>query len=87
MIERPGADRALGCLGNGLWRLLGGLWLSLFQVVLALVFLLTIVGIPFGIVSFRMAALALWPFGKMVVREDQVPYGARIPVGPVRHLQ
>jgi uncharacterized membrane protein YccF (DUF307 family) len=87
VIERPNADRALGCLGNGLWLIFGGLWLALFQVVLGLVFFLTILGIPFGIGSFRMAGLALWPFGKMVVREDEVPYGARIIIGPLRQLQ
>lgn len=85
VIERPNADQALGCLGNGLWLVLGGLWLALFHVILALAFFLTIIGIPFGVASFRMAALALWPFGKMVVREDEVPDGARVVIGPVRH--
>jgi uncharacterized membrane protein YccF (DUF307 family) len=84
VIERPNGDRALGCLANGLWLALGGLWLALFQALLGVVFFLTIVGIPFGIVSFRMAVLALWPFGRIVVREDEVPYDARVVIGPVR---
>jgi uncharacterized membrane protein YccF (DUF307 family) len=86
VVERPNADRALGCLGNGLWLILGGWWLALVQAVSGLILMLTIVGIPFGIVSFRMAGLALWPFGRIVVREDEVPYGARVLIGPVRHL-
>lgn len=87
VVERPNADRALGCLGNGLWLILGGWWLALMQAVSGLVLMLTIVGIPFGIVSFRMAGLALWPFGRIVVRENEVPYGAHVLIGPVRHLQ
>lgn len=87
VIERPDADRALGCLGNGLWLILGGWWLALVQAVSGLIFMLTIVGIPFGIVCFRMAGLALWPFGRTVVREGQVPRGARVVIGPVRHLR
>ena len=87
VIERPNADRALGCLGNVTWLVLGGWWLALLQACSGLILFLTIVGIPFGIVSFRMAGLALWPFGRMVVREDEVPYGARIVIGPVRRLQ
>jgi uncharacterized membrane protein YccF (DUF307 family) len=29
---------------------------------------LTIIGIPFGIASFKLAGLALVPFGKMIVK-------------------
>lgn len=87
VVERPNADRALGCLGNGLWLILGGWWLALMHAISGLMFMLTIVGIPFGIVSFRMAGLALWPFGRTVVREHEVPRGARVLIAPVRHLQ
>ena len=86
VIERPDRTRALGCLGNVLWLLLGGWWLALLHVLLGLIFFLTIVGIPFGVVSMRMAGLALVPFGKMVVREDEVPGDAQVVIGPVRHL-
>lgn len=85
VIERPNSDQALGCLGNIIWLVLGGWWLALLHVIIGVVFCLTILGIPFGIASFRMAVLALVPFGKMVVPSDQVPYNARVIVGPVRH--
>jgi len=84
VIETPRADRALGVVGDVLWFVLGGWWIALMQLVLALVLCLTIVGIPFGVVSFRMAVLALVPFGKTVVFERQVPSGARVVVGPAR---
>ena len=37
---------------------------------------LTVIGIPFGLVSFRLAVLALAPLGKQVVRRNAVPGGA-----------
>ena len=83
VVERTGGEEALGCVGNVLWIVLGGWWLALLHLVLALVFFVTIIGIPFGIVSFRMAALALWPFGKIVVPQDMVPPGYVVVVGPV----
>jgi uncharacterized membrane protein YccF (DUF307 family) len=84
IVELPDHDPALGCLGNVLWLILGGWWIALLHVVLGLVLLITIVGIPFALVSFRMAGLALVPFGKSVVRRDSVPPGAQVIIGPVR---
>ena len=34
---------------------------------------LTIIGIPFGIQSFKLAGLALAPFGKKIVHFDDLP--------------
>lgn len=84
IIEHPGADPAVGCLANVIWIVLGGIELVLFHVVFGLVLCLTIIGIPFGIVSFRMAALALVPFGKTIVHRDAVPPGAVVLVGTPR---
>jgi uncharacterized membrane protein YccF (DUF307 family) len=62
----------MSLLGNLLWVLLGG-GLLLFLEYLAggLVLCLTIVGIPFGVQCFRMALLALLPFGKEVTRAEK----------------
>jgi uncharacterized membrane protein YccF (DUF307 family) len=52
---------------NLIWLVFGGLWLALaylFFGILACIFIITI---PFGIASFRMAAYALWPFGRTIV--------------------
>lgn len=84
VVQRIDHDEALGCIGNVVWLVLGGWWLALLHVALGLVLFVTIIGIPFGIVSFRMAGLALWPFGKMVVSLDQVPPGTVVVIGPVR---
>ena len=53
-------------LGNILWLILGGLFLSASWAVIGVVLCVTIIGIPFGIQSFKMAKLALWPFGSQI---------------------
>ena len=50
-------------VGNILWFVLGGIWLALGYAIGGLVMCITIIGIPFGIQSFKLAGLALWPFG------------------------
>lgn len=50
---------------NLLWAVLGGGLVTALEYVLAgLVLCLTIVGIPFGLQCFKLAGLALFPFGK-----------------------
>lgn len=58
-------------LGNILWFLLGG-FLIVFGYLLGGIFLcLTILGIPLGIQSFKLAGATLAPFGKEVVEHDR----------------
>lgn len=54
---------------NVIWLIFGGLWLALGYAVAGIVLSITIIGIPFGIASFRMANFALWPFGRRLVDE------------------
>lgn len=50
---------------NLLWILFGGGFVIALQYFLGgLVLCLTVVGIPFGMQCFKLAGLALWPFGK-----------------------
>ncbi len=50
---------------NVLWVIFGGgLILALEYVLAGLLCCLTIIGIPFGVQCFKLAGLALWPFGK-----------------------
>jgi len=53
-------------LGNILWFLFGGLVLGLLWSVAGIICCVTIIGIPFGIQCFKIAALALWPVGKEI---------------------
>jgi len=54
-------------LGNLLWFFVAGLWLFFAYVSAGVVQCLTIIGIPFGIQSFKLAIFAAWPFGRAVV--------------------
>jgi len=59
-----------GCLStlmNLIWIIIGGFWISLTHVFFGLLFAITIVGIPFARQHFKMAGLALTPFGKEIV--------------------
>ena len=49
---------------NVLWFFVGGIWIWLTHVFYGLIFCITIIGIPFGKMHFRLAKLALSPFGK-----------------------
>jgi uncharacterized membrane protein YccF (DUF307 family) len=57
----------LGVIGNLIWLLLAGWWLALGHLVTAALLAITIVGIPFAWAHLKLARLALWPIGKMVV--------------------
>ena len=59
-----------GCLAvlmNIIWILIGGIWIALTHLVFGILFGITIVGIPFAKQHFKLASLALAPFGKKVV--------------------
>jgi uncharacterized membrane protein YccF (DUF307 family) len=62
-------EKPSGCLNilmNLLWLLLGGLWIALSHVLIGVILSITIIGIPFGQQHFKMAALALSPFGAQI---------------------
>lgn len=54
-------------LGNILWIILGGLAIAIGWAVVELILRISIIGIPLGIQAFKMAKLALWPFGAEIV--------------------
>lgn len=66
---------------NLLWLVLSGIWLFLGYLVAGVLCCITIVGIPFGVASFRIGAYALWPFGRDLVRRRSA--GAPSAIGNV----
>lgn len=56
----------MGCLGNLLWIIFGGLIAALEWFICGLLCCLTLIGIPFGLQCFKIAGLVLAPFGKEV---------------------
>jgi uncharacterized membrane protein YccF (DUF307 family) len=63
----------LGTLGNILWFILAGWWLALAHVLTAIALAVTIIGIPFAWAHLKLAGIALWPIGKMIVPRDAAP--------------
>ena len=65
-------ERSGGCLYvlmNVLWILLGGIWIALSHLVFGAILCITVIGISFGLQHFKLAALALTPFGKDIVEK------------------
>lgn len=56
----------MSTLVNILWLIFGGLELALGHAVMGLILCITIVGIPFGRQHFKIAKLALMPFGATI---------------------
>ena len=65
-------NRGLSVFANVLWFVLAGWWLALGQLIAGCLLCLTIIGIPLGIGSFKMAGAALVPFGKEIVRTSDL---------------
>jgi uncharacterized membrane protein YccF (DUF307 family) len=56
-----------GLLGNILWLVLAGWWLALGHLLTAILWAMTIIGIPFAWAHLKLAGIALWPIGKTIV--------------------
>ena len=63
----------LGMLGNIVWLVLAGWWLALGHLIVAILLAVTIIGIPFAWAHLKLAGLALWPIGKMIVPAEMLP--------------
>lgn len=62
----PHSGGCLSTLMNVIWILVGGIWICLTHLGFGLLLCVTIIGIPFGMQHFKMAGLALSPFGKNI---------------------
>ena len=66
-------QRAGGCLYiimNVIWIIFAGIEIAITHAVLAILFAITIVGIPFANQHIKLAALALMPFGNDIVDKE-----------------
>jgi uncharacterized membrane protein YccF (DUF307 family) len=84
LVRSAGRHKGLSAVANVLWLILAGWWLALAHLFAGILLCVTIIGIPLGVASFKMAGAALAPFGKEIVRLDELsrpPQGA-IVVGP-----
>jgi uncharacterized membrane protein YccF (DUF307 family) len=65
----------MNLLLNLIWLILGGFLVVFAYLLGGIVLCITIIGIPFGIACFKLAGLALAPFG-CEIREKEPPGGA-----------
>ena len=65
----PQAGGCLNIIMNILWLLFGGFETCLAHVLFCLFLCITIIVIPFGRQHFKLAAIALTPFGKQIVEK------------------
>lgn len=64
----------MNILLNIIWVVFGGLMIAIEYVTSSILMMLTIIGIPFGLQTLKLAILALWPFGTNVT-DDSWPSG------------
>jgi len=63
---------------NLIWLVFGGLIMALGYAFAALIMLILIITIPFGIAAGRMALFCLWPFGRTLVRRSDAGIASTI---------
>jgi uncharacterized membrane protein YccF (DUF307 family) len=68
----------MSLVGNLLWLIFGGFLSGLGYIVSGLLLCLTIVGIPFGLMSMRIGVATFAPFGKNVVERPDANSPLRI---------
>ena len=69
VVPKPDAGGG-SFIGNVLWFVLAGLWMAMAHIITGLALCITIIGIPLGVADFKLAAVAIAPLGKDIVRTD-----------------
>ncbi len=59
---------------NIIWVVFGGLMIAIEYIISSVALMITIIGIPFGLQTIKLAQVAIWPFGTDVV-SDGFPSG------------
>jgi uncharacterized membrane protein YccF (DUF307 family) len=57
----------LGLIGNLIWLVLAGWWLAHGHHITAVLWAVTNIGLPFAWAHLKLAGIALWPIGKVIV--------------------
>ena len=65
-----------GLLSNIIWLVLAGWWLALGHLITAILLAVTIVGIPFAWAHLKLAGIAIWPVGKIIVPAEDATRSA-----------
>lgn len=65
-------------IGNVLWLVLGGIEMAIAYLLAGIVAAVLIVTIPLVVPAFRLAGYTLWPFGRVVVRQQDAGGGSAV---------
>jgi len=65
--EKQQTNGCLNTIMNLIWFFIGGIWIWLTHVFFGVLLYITVIGIPFGKQHFKLANIALSPFGKDIV--------------------
>lgn len=57
----------MNILLNIIWFVFGGVIIAIEYAISSVLMMLTIIGIPFGLQTLKLAVVALWPFGTKIV--------------------
>lgn len=63
---KPGQPGCISTIMNVIWIFIGGIWIALTHLIFGVLFAITIIGLPFAKQHFKLAGLALAPFGNEI---------------------
>lgn len=66
VVDQPTAGVG-SAIGNVIWIVVAGLWITIGHLVLGIMLCCTIVGIPLGLAHFKLMPVSLMPLGKEIV--------------------
>lgn len=78
IVDKPSA-RTGALIGNVIWVLLFGIWLSIGHLVSAVAMALTVIGIPLALANLKLIPVSLVPLGKQIVPVSRANAAERIP--------
>ena len=67
---KENAGGVLAIIMNVIWILLGGFWIAITHLLLAVLLAITVIGIPFAKQHIKLASLSLTPFGREIEEGD-----------------
>jgi len=69
VVKRPTAG-AGSTLGNVIWFLIAGWWLTLGHIITGVLLCITVIGIPLGLANFKLIRVSLTHYGRDIVPRD-----------------
>ena len=75
IVDRDGRVGVFSTIANVVWLVLFGWALFLAWLAAGVLLCITIIGIPFGIQAFKLSVFGLWPFGRVIITDENYRAG------------